>query len=95
MSKGTEMFYKPTFGAFLAKTSPYTEAVEQSLHVKLISGGESDADKNKVYTVYRMKVKDPASYAKEYAKVTKAQEDSGNMDGGYGLRAQVAGNNSY
>ena len=65
------------------------------MHVKLISGGESDADKNKVYTVYRMKVKDPASYAKEYAKVTKAQEDSGNMDGGYGLRAQVAGNNSY
>ena len=95
MAKGTEMFYKPAFGAFLAKTSPYTEAVEQSLHIKLISGGESDADKNNVYTVYRMKVKDPASYAKEYTKVTKAQEDSGNMDGGYGLRAQVAGNNSY
>ena len=30
-----------------------------------------------------------------YQKVVKAQEDSGNMDGGYGLRAQVAGNNSY
>ena len=29
------------------------------------------------------------------SKVVKAQEDSGNMDGGYGLRAQVAGNNSY
>ena len=38
-----------------------------------------------------MDVKDPASYAKAYSKVVKAQEDSGNMDGGYGLRAQVAG----
>ena len=28
--------------------------------------------KNKVYTVYRMDVKDPASYAKAYSKVVKA-----------------------
>ena len=95
MATGTEMFYQPAFGAFLEKTSSYVEPVEQSLHMKLISGGESDPEKNKVYTVYRMDVKDPASYAKAYSKVVKAQEDSGNMDGGYGLRAQVAGNNSY
>jgi hypothetical protein len=95
MAEGTEMFYKPAFGAFLAKTSSYTEAVEQSLHLKLISGGEPDPEKNNVYTVYRMKVKDPSSYAKEYTKVSKAQEASGNMEGAYGLRAQVSGNNSY
>ena len=95
MASGTEMFYQPAFGAFLDKTSSYVEPVEQSLHMKLISGGESDPEKNKVYTIYRMNVKDPASYAKAYSKVVKAQEDSGNMDGGYGLRAQVAGNNSY
>ena len=95
MATGTEMFYQPAFGAFLDKTSSYVEPVEQSLHMKLISGGESDPEKNKVYTIYRMNVKDPASYAKAYSKVVKVQEDSGNMDGGYGLRAQVAGNNSY
>ena len=72
MASGTEMFYQPAIGAFLAKTSSYVEPVEQSLHMKLISGGESDPEKNKVYTVYRMDVKDPASYAKAYSKVVKA-----------------------
>ena len=95
MASGTQMFYQPAFAAFLAKTSSYVEPVEQSLHMKLISGGESDPEKNKVYTVDRIDVKDPALYAKAYSKFVKAQEDSGNMDGGYGLRAQVAGNNSY
>ena len=47
MASGTEMFYQPAFGTFLAKTSSYVEAVEQSLHMKLISGGESDPEKNK------------------------------------------------
>ena len=42
-----------------------------------------------------MEVDDAASYAKAYAKVTKAQEESGNVAGSYGLRAQVGGSVNY
>ena len=37
-----------------------------------------------------MQVKDAASYAKEYTKLTNAQVDSGNIQGSYGLRQLVA-----
>ena len=70
--KGTASFVDPTFQNFLAKTSSIVENVEQSLSMKLMGGGNQDPENNQAYTVYRMKVKDPASYAKAYAKVTKA-----------------------
>ena len=89
--KGTATFVDPTFQKFLAQTSSIVEAVEQSLSMKLMGGGNQDPENNQVYTVYRMKVKDPASYAKAYAKVTKAQEEAGNVAGSYGLRQQVGG----
>ena len=95
MAKGTDSFYEPAFGAFLAKTASNVQGVEQSLNRKLISGGENNPDNNKVYTLFRMQVKDPASYAKAYMKVTEAQQESGNMDGAYGLRAQIAGSQNY
>ena len=85
----------PVFAEFLQKISSISEAVEQSLNVKLISGGDSDPAKNQVYMIYRMKVKDPAGYAKAYSKIVKAAEEAGNMEGSYGLRAQMAGNNNY
>ena len=59
----------------LAKTSEFTEPVEQSLNMKLISGGNYEPENNQVYTIYRMKVDDAAAYAKAYSKVTKAQEE--------------------
>ena len=95
MAKGTDSFYEPAFGTFLAKTASNVQGVEQSLNRKLISGGENNPDNNKVYTLFRMQVKDPASYAKAYMKVTEAQQESGNMDGAYGLRAQIAGSQNY
>lgn len=95
MANGTASFYQPAFGEFLSKTSAYTENVEQSLHAKVITGGNPDPKMNNVYTMYRMKVKNPKEYAKAYAAVAKAQEESGNMQGGYGLRAQIAGNSGY
>ena len=42
-----------------------------------------------------MKVDDAASYAKAYSKVTKAQEEAGNVVGSYGLRAQMGGSVNY
>jgi hypothetical protein len=95
MANGTSSFYQPAFGEFLAKTSAYTENVEQSLHAKLITGGNLAPEMNNVYTMYRMKVKNPKEYAKAYSVMAKAQIESGNMEGGYGLRAQIAGNNGY
>ena len=95
MANGTSSFYQPVFAEFLQKISSVSEAVEQSLNVKLISGGDSDPAKNQVYMIYRMKVKDPAGYAKAYSKIVKAAEEAGNMEGAYGLRAQMAGNNNY
>ena len=91
LGKGTEAFSSPVFQKFLANTSEFAEPVEQSLNMKLISGGNYEPENNQVYTVYRMKVNDPAAYAKAYSKVTKAQEDAGNVGGSYGLRAQVGG----
>ena len=93
--KGTASFVDPIFQKFLAKTSSIVENVEQSLSMKLMGGGNQDPENNQVYTVYRMKVKDPASYAKAYAKVTKAQEEAGNVAGSYGLRQQVGGSVGY
>ena len=63
--------------------------------MKLISGGNYDPENNQVYTIYRMKVDDAASYAKAYSKVTKAQEEAGNVAGSYGLRAQMGGSVNY
>jgi hypothetical protein len=42
-----------------------------------------------------MQVSDPATYAKEYSKLIKAQEDAGNIIGSYGLRQQVGGSVSF
>ena len=93
--KGTESFSDPVFQDHLAKTANLIEPVEQSLNMKLISGGNYEPENNQVYTIYRMEVDDAASYAKAYAKVTKAQEESGNVAGSYGLRAQVGGSVNY
>ena len=41
---GTESFSDPVFQSFFAKTSSMAEPVEQSLNMKLISGGNQDAD---------------------------------------------------
>ena len=95
LGKGTESFSDPIFQAHLAQTASLIEPVEQSLNMKLISGGNYDAENNQVYTIYRMKVNDPASYAKAYSKVTKEQEEAGNVGGSYGLRAQVGGSVNY
>ena len=95
LGKGTESFSDKTFQSFLAKTSSFTENVEQSLHMKLINGGNSDPEDNQVYTIFRMQVNDPSAYAKAYVKVTKAQEEAGNIAGSYGLRSQVGGSVNY
>ena len=95
LGKGTESFSDPIFQAHLSQTASLIEPVEQSLNMKLISGGNYDAENNQVYTIYRMKVNDAASYAKAYSKVTKAQEEAGNVAGSYGLRAQMGGSVNY
>ena len=95
LGKGTESFSDPVFQSFFAKTSKFVEPIEQSLNMKLINGGNYEPENNQVYTIYRMEVKDAASYAKAYAKVTKAQEESGNVAGSYGLRAQMGGSVNY
>ena len=93
--KGTESFSDPVFQSFLAKTSSLAEPIEQSLNMKLINGGNYEPENNQVYTIYRMEVNDAASYAKAYAKVTKAQEEAGNVGGSYGLRALMGGSVGY
>ena len=95
LGKGTESFSDPVFQSFLAKTSSLAEPIEQSLNMKLINGGNYEPENNQVYTIYRMEVNDAASYAKAYAKVTKAQEEAGNVGGSYGLRALVGGSVGY
>ena len=95
LGKGTESFSSPVFQKFLTLTSKFAEPVEQSLNMKLISGGNYEPENNQVYTVYRMKVDDAAAYAKAYSKVTKAQEEAGNVAGSYGLRAQMSGSVNY
>ena len=95
LGKGTESFSDPVFQDHLAKTANLIEPVEQSLNMKIISGGNYEPENNQVYTIYRMEVDDPSSYAKAYAKVTKAQEDAGNVAGSYGLRAQMGGSVNY
>jgi hypothetical protein len=95
LGAGTESFSNPVFLSFLAKTSAIAEPIEQSLNMKLMGGGNQDPENNQVYTIYRMQVSDPASYAKEYSKLIKAQEDAGNIVGSYGLRQQVGGSVNY
>jgi hypothetical protein len=95
VGKATESFYTPRFAEFLAATASIAEPVEQSLNRKILTGGEMSSNKNNVYTIYRMDVKNPVAYAKSYAKVAKAQVEAGNIGGAYGLRAQVAGNQNY
>ena len=63
--------------------------------MKLINGGNNEPENNQVYTIYRMEVDDAASYAKAYSKVTKAQEEAGNVGGSFGLRAQMGGSVGY
>lgn len=95
LGKGTESFSDPVFQSFLAKTSSLAEPIEQSLNMKLINGGNYEPENNQVYTIYRMEVNDAASYTKAYAKVTKAQEEAGNVGGSYGLRALMGGSVGY
>ena len=95
LGKGTESFSDPVFQSFLAKTSSLAEPIEQSLNMKLINGGNYEPENNQVYTIYRMEVNDAASYAKAYAKVTKAQEEAGNVGGSYGLRALMGFNGDF
>jgi len=95
LGKGTESFSDPVFQSFLAKTSALAEPIEQSLNMKLINGGNNEPENNQVYTIYRMEVDDAASYAKAYSKVTKAQEEAGNVGGSFGLRAQMGGSVGY
>ena len=95
LGKGTESFSDPVFQSFLAKTSSLAEPIEQSLNMKLINGGNYEPENNQVYTIYRMEVNDAASYAKAYAKVTKAQEEAGNVGGSYGLRSVMGGSVGY
>ena len=56
LGKGTESLSDPIFQAHLAQTASLIEPVEQSLNMKLISGGNYEAENNQVYTIYRMKV---------------------------------------
>jgi len=92
---GTDSFSDPVFQSFFAKTASMSEPVEQSLNMKLISGGNQDPQNNQVYTIYRMQVSNPSTYAKEYSKLIKAQEDAGNIVGSYGLRQHVGGSVNY
>ena len=95
MATGTQMFYTPTFGAFLNEVQGISEPVEQSLNRKLMSGGNNNQSDNSVYTTYYMSVKNPKKYAAAWKKLIDAQVDDGNISGSYGLRAHTHGNNSY
>lgn len=95
MAKGTQMFYTPRFGTFLADVSAISEPVEQSLNRKLISGGNDNQADNSVYTTYYMSVKNPKQYASAWKKLIDAQVANDNISGSYGLRAHTHGNNNY
>lgn len=95
MANGTQMFYTPTFGAFLNEVQDVSEPVEQSLNRKLISGGNNNQAGNSVYTTYYMSVKNPKKYAAAWKKLIDAQVEDGNISGSYGLRAHTHGNNNY
>ena len=95
LGKGTESFTHPTFLSFLGKTTSIVENIEQSLNMKLISGGDEDPAKNNVYMIYRMQVDEPTKYANAYSKLIKAQEKAGNIEGTYGLRQHVSGSVNY
>ena len=96
LGKGVESFSDPVFQAHLSESSSMLEDVEQSLNMKLISGGTPGEDwENGVYTTYRMQVKNPSSYAKEYSKFLEQLDEAGNLNGSYGLRQNVAGDVNY
>lgn len=95
LGAGTDAFADPVFLSFFSKTASIAEPIEQSLNMKLISGGNQDPQNNQVYTIYRMQVSNPSAYAKEYSKLIKAQEDAGNIVGSYGLRQHVGGSVNY
>ena len=95
VGSGTESFNDPIFQSFLAKTASIAKPVEQTLNMKLISGGNEDPLKNQVYTIYRMQVKDPGLYAAAYSDVIEAQTEAGNIVGSYGLRQLVGGDSRY
>ena len=95
MAKGTQMFYTPTFGEFLAEVQSISEPVEQSLNRKLISGGNNNESDNSVYTIYYMSVDNPKKYAAAWSKLVDAQVEDGNISGSFGLRAHTHGNNNY
>ena len=95
LGAGTDSFSDPVFQSFFAKTSSIAEPVEQSLNMKLISGGNQNPENNQVYTIYRMKISDLNDYQKQYSKLITAQQESGNIIGSYGLRQQVAGSINY
>tara|TARA_B100000963_G_scaffold276288_1_gene244578 strand:- start:610 stop:1317 length:708 start_codon:yes stop_codon:yes gene_type:complete len=95
LGKGTNSFSDPVFLSFLATTSSIAEPIEQALNMKLISGGDQDPAKNNAYTIFRMQVKDPGSYASAYSELIKAQEEAGNINGSYGLRQLVGGDTRY
>ena len=95
MATGTQMFYTPTFGAFLNEVQDISEPVEQSLNRKLMSGGNNTQADNSVYTTYYMSVKNPKKYAAAWKKLIDAQVEDDNISGSYGLRAHTHGNNSY
>lgn len=94
MAAGTSAFYTAPFGEFLAKVSDYSEGAENGLFEKLVTGGDLSPDKNMVSNVFWMKIEDPIKYAKLWTNLLKAQEKAGRIDGSYGLRALVAGDNS-
>ena len=94
MAAGTSAFYTAPFGEFLAKVSDYSEGVANGLFEELVTGGDLSPEKNTAFQVYVMKIEDPIKYTKLYTKLFKAEEKAGHIDGAYGLRALVAGDNS-
>ena len=91
----TELFNDPQFIMHLSETSSMLTNVEESLHMKLISGGSTEPENNGFNTVYRMKVNDPSSYAMAYTELIAELEEAGNIIGTYGLRQNIGGDVNY
>ena len=79
----------------LSETSSMLTNVEESLHMKLISGGSTEPENNGFNTVYRMKVNDPSSYAMAYTELIAELEEAGDIIGTYGLRQNIGGDVNY
>ena len=91
----TELFNDPQFIMHLSETSSMLTNVEESLHMKLISGGSTEPENNGFNTVYRMKVNDPSSYAMAYTELIAELEEAGDIIGTYGLRQNIGGDVNY